>query len=74
MAFLQQRGIATRRGIPPIHLQAAYAGENQKLPITEAVANSSLFLPLFTQMTEAEVEHVIASVFDGIRSQSLTLK
>ena len=63
---LQQQGIQTAIHYPiPIHLQQAYRFLNYTtgdLPVTEELANTSLSLPLFPGMTEAELEQVIRSV------------
>ena len=64
--YLQQQGIQTAIHYPvPIHLQPAYSYLTYKpgdLPLTEEMANTSLSLPLFPGMTEAEQEHVISSI------------
>ncbi|MBB6610988.1 DegT/DnrJ/EryC1/StrS family aminotransferase [Pontibacter sp. Tf4] len=64
--YLQQQGIQTAVHYPvPIHLQPAYRFLNYKpgdFPVTEELASTSLSLPLFPGMTEAEQEHVIRSV------------
>jgi len=64
--YLQEKGIQTAIHYPvPIHLQPAYSYLNYKpgdFPITEELANTSLSLPLFPGMTEAEQEFVIESV------------
>lgn len=61
--FLQDGGIASRGGISPIHQQAfmkPYVKRN--LPHTEKAALESVILPLFPQMTNAEIQCVIARV------------
>ncbi|MBC5775314.1 DegT/DnrJ/EryC1/StrS family aminotransferase [Pontibacter sp. KCTC 32443] len=61
--YLQQQNILTGIHYPvPIHLQQAYSYLNYKhgdLPVTEELANTSLSLPLFPGMTEAEQEQVV---------------
>lgn len=61
MAYMQSQGIATRRGIPPIHKEPVYM-RDQKLPNTESVSERSIFLPIFMTLTDDEVEHIIKSV------------
>jgi len=64
--YLQEQGIQTAIHYPiPIHLQPAYSYLNYKpgdFPMTEELANTSLSLPLFPGITEAEQELVIESV------------
>jgi perosamine synthetase len=61
MVALENAGIATRRGIPPIHKFAIY-DKGITLPISEELSETSLFLPIFPQMTDEEVQHVIDQV------------
>lgn len=49
----------------PVHLQKAYEGLGYKagdFPVTEQVANRQLSLPMFSELTEEEVERVAAAV------------
>ncbi|MFA5927123.1 MAG: DegT/DnrJ/EryC1/StrS family aminotransferase [Patescibacteria group bacterium] len=59
---LQQSGIASGVHYPiPLHLQPAYAelGLSQgSLPVTERVANRTLSLPLFAEMSDDEISYV----------------
>jgi perosamine synthetase len=61
MQTLHEAGIATRRGIPPIHLEPVYA-QNLTLPNTEMVSETSLFLPIYPSMSDDDVEYVMAHV------------
>jgi len=61
MEKLHAEGVATRRGIPPIHKEPVYEN-GLSLPNTESVSERSLFLPIFPQLNEGEVEHIIRSV------------
>ncbi|HEX5619858.1 MAG TPA: DegT/DnrJ/EryC1/StrS family aminotransferase [Solirubrobacteraceae bacterium] len=54
---MAQRGVQTSVHYPPAHRFSIYAGE--ALPVTEAYANSTLTLPLFADMTEAQQDLVI---------------
>ncbi len=58
---LQEEGVSTRRGIPPIHKEPVYE-RGVTLSHTESVSARSLFLPIYPQLTDDEVSHVIASV------------
>lgn len=63
MNALQESGIATRRGIPPIHKEPAYHEFNQlSLPVAEGLSRRVIFLPIFPTMTDDEVEYVIQCV------------
>lgn len=65
---LANRAIATGIHYPiPVHLQPAFhQGEDSAprppLPVTEQAANRVLSLPIFAEMTEQQVERVIAAV------------
>jgi dTDP-4-amino-4,6-dideoxygalactose transaminase len=56
--------VACRRGIPPIHLEPLYrdAHAGTRLPVTEAIARESVFLPMFAGMSDAQVAYVIDAV------------
>jgi perosamine synthetase len=57
-------GISCRRGIPPIHLEPLYAGRYGpiSLPVTEEVAATSLFLPMFASLSDADQRRIIEAV------------
>jgi dTDP-4-amino-4,6-dideoxygalactose transaminase len=65
-AHLRQRGIGAAIHYPvPIHLQPFYAGDGFRqgqFPITERVCDEVLSLPMFPEMTEEQVEYVVAEV------------
>ena len=49
----------------PLHLQKCYAGLGQpegSLPVAERAAKTCVSLPIFPELTDAQVDHVIASV------------
>ena len=64
--FLAERGIQTLIHYPvPAHLQPAYAGLGctaGSLPVTERVANAILSLPMYPQLTDAEVSAIMAAI------------
>jgi perosamine synthetase len=63
MRALIDAGISCRRGIPPIHLEPLYLGRGRvSLPVTEAVAAQSIFLPMYASLPEADQAHVIEHV------------
>lgn len=61
MQRLLDRGISTRRGIMAIHRELPYrnSGWDRRLPITNLVTDTSLILPLFSDMTEEEQDYVM---------------
>ena len=50
----------------PLHRQKAFADTEQpSLPITEATSERCLSLPIFPEMTEAQIETVVGVVLDS---------
>lgn len=66
LAHLQSRGIGAGIHYPvPLHLQPAYKELGHQpgdLPVTEAVADSCLSLPLYPEMTDAQQDRIIAAI------------
>ena len=59
---LADAGISARRGIMAAHREPAYEGhEHAPLPVTEAITDNSLILPLFHQMARDEQDAVLGS-------------
>ena len=67
-ARLQSLGIGCGRYFAPIHMQPAYAGwrENAQLPVTEAVASTTLALPFFNRITAEQIEQVCEALRDAL--------
>ena len=63
---LEGRGIGAGVHYPvPLHLQPAYAAlgyERGSLPVTEAVADTCLSLPLYPEMSDAQQDQVVEAV------------
>lgn len=59
MRLLLHDGIATRRGVMAIHLEAAYAEPPALLPHTEAATRDSLMLPLFPGLSDKAQDYVV---------------
>jgi perosamine synthetase len=67
MRELIEAGVSCRRAIPPAHLEPLYArgrhGQDVSLPITEAIAADSLFIPMYASLSETDqarvIEHVV---------------
>ncbi len=68
---LKEQGVSTGVHYPvPLHLQPAYAhlGISQgSLPITERVAREILSLPMYSELTDDQIQHVVESVRSGMR-------
>lgn len=64
MQRLLDDGIATRRGIMSIHREGTYTSRfgAQSFPESETASDECTCLPLYTQMTDEEIEQVIAAV------------
>jgi perosamine synthetase len=58
MQELLNRNISTRRGIMAIHRELPYPSSAQ-LPATDQVTDTTIVLPLFHEMTDAEQDYVI---------------
>jgi dTDP-4-amino-4,6-dideoxygalactose transaminase len=69
--FLSAREVQTSRHYPsPVHLTRAYAGLGYvkgEFPVSEALANTALSIPLFAGISENEVELVTDAVTDFFR-------
>lgn len=62
LAHLKANGIQAGVHYPvPVHLQPAYAGQGP-LPVTEQAASGTLSLPMYPELTAADIEEVAASV------------
>jgi dTDP-4-amino-4,6-dideoxygalactose transaminase len=66
LSLLRQAGIGAGIHYPiPIHLQPAYADLGYgagSMPVTEAVAERLISLPLFPEMTAEQIQHVAATL------------
>ena len=60
---LHAAGISTRRGVMAAHRETAYLDYPKgELPVTERLADSSIILPLYHGMTEADIERVVIQI------------
>lgn len=66
MQELLNRGISSRRGIMAIHRELPYFSHqwDSRLPVTNLVAETTVILPLFHQMTDDEQDYVIESLLE----------
>jgi dTDP-4-amino-4,6-dideoxygalactose transaminase len=67
MARLKEAGIQTSIHYPPAHTFTAYAGDEQRLPRTEALAARELTLPFYPAMREEDVALVVESLLAALR-------
>lgn len=72
--FLKENGVEGGIHYPvPLHLQPAYANlgyQRGDLPVTEAVADTCLSLPLYPEMTEAQQDRVADLIYTFLNSKS----
>ncbi|HTJ10967.1 MAG TPA: DegT/DnrJ/EryC1/StrS family aminotransferase [Dinghuibacter sp.] len=61
-AFLEEKGIPTGIHYKPNHLLTFYGGGGQRLPVTEAVYEEILSLPLHPELEEGDIKHIVALI------------
>ena len=75
LARLREHGVAAMVHYPvPVHLQPAYVGRlpgSNNLPNTERAAGEILSLPIYPELTDAEVNKVVAACEKYCAAQSL---
>lgn len=63
MQSMLDAGVSTRRGIMCAHREAVYAhAKHAPLPHSEACQDRTIVLPLYPQMTDADIETVVAAL------------
>ncbi len=63
--YLNKKGIGNRISFPPIHQSYYYKevlGYDINLPETEKIASETLTLPLYPDLTDGQLEHIIQSI------------
>ena len=78
MQGLLDRGISTRRGIMNSHLEPAYAEHNSHrvagtLKNSITAQNKTIILPLFSQMTNDEIEIVVSAIKSELVTPELAI-
>lgn len=68
MVYLKERGIGTTIQFIPNHLQPVFAEFAVPLPVTERLYQEIVTLPLYYEMTDADVETVIGEVTAFLRT------
>ncbi len=70
MRQLERKGIGCGVHYPvPVHLQQAYVSlghQRGAFPVSEQIANEFLSLPMFPELTEAQIEFVIETVREAV--------
>jgi len=70
---LDARGVSAKPYLPCIHLQPFYREEHGhkpgELPVTEAISASTIALPFFPEMSEAQVDRVCAALADSLSAR-----
>lgn len=68
--FMAENNISCRRSIQPIHLEPYYLNKygRVKLPVTEKMAASGIFLPIFPTLSLKEQEYIVDTLKKGISS------
>ena len=71
MQALQAQGIPTRGYFSPVHLQAyireKWGYKEGDLPVTESMARRCVALPFFNNLTETQVDQVVAKLAEAVR-------
>lgn len=63
MQSMLDAGVSTRRGIMCAHREAVYADtKHAPLPHSEGCQDRTIILPLYPQMTDADIERVVAAL------------
>ena len=69
--YLQSKGISTGIHYPiPIHLQEAYrylGYQRGDFPITEENAEQMLSLPMYSELTEEQIQYVVEAIHDFVK-------
>ncbi|WP_457627583.1 DegT/DnrJ/EryC1/StrS family aminotransferase [Oceanithermus sp.] len=66
---LEKRGIPTRGYFSPIHKQPyikQFSGKTEPLPVTESIADRTLALPFFNNLTKRQVQTVASALAEAI--------
>lgn len=66
MQKLLDRGISTRRGVMAIHREVPYRDPmwDGLLPNTNKITDSTIILPIYDQMSDADQQYVLDAIFD----------
>ncbi|HYX30874.1 MAG TPA: DegT/DnrJ/EryC1/StrS family aminotransferase [Pyrinomonadaceae bacterium] len=70
MQFLKEAGIGTGVHYIPNHIQPLFADSRASLPVTEQVFEEILTLPLYYEMTDADVDCVIGKIQTFVQKEN----
>jgi len=59
---LMAAGVSTRPGVMSAHREPPYASRRVELPVTTALADETLALPLYHELSEADQDRVVAAL------------
>jgi perosamine synthetase len=69
LSFLQREGIGCAPYFAPIHMQPSYSNwRSARLPVTEAVAERTLALPFFNNLSQLQIEDVARVLREGLQT------
>jgi len=76
MDSMKARAIQTSIHYPPIHQFSYYRGQmgEIQLPVTESIGERIVTLPLFSTMTEGQVDLVVEGVKESVKEASLMVE
>jgi len=65
---MAERGISCRRGIPPLYREPYFRARdpNLVLPVTEEVAETTMFLPIFPGLSDADQARVVQALKESL--------
>jgi len=70
MLRLREKGIGATVQFHPCHLHAVFRAGRQELPVTEQLGREIVTLPLYVEMSDADVEEVVSVVTSFLRQES----
>jgi perosamine synthetase len=62
MAYLVERGVSCRHGIPPLHWEECFADVKGSFPAAETVARDSLFLPIYPGLSAQAQDYILETL------------
>jgi perosamine synthetase len=66
MAYLSDKGIASRVNFYPVHLtkfyRDKYGNKEGELPVTEMISKQVLTLPLYPTLTKEEIDYIVSQI------------
>jgi dTDP-4-amino-4,6-dideoxygalactose transaminase len=68
--FLAKEGVQTSVHYPPVHRFSVYASQAIDLPLTGAYGARTVTLPLFSHITEEQVDAVVAGLRQAVRASA----